>query len=145
MMVQNRELRPHSMKQGRSDSEYHKVKPRDIGERSFEYSLDAVRLCQNLQQTRDQASLIIAKQYLRSATSIGANVQEAQSGESRSDFIHKYSIAQKEARESLYWLRLLSASGIIPGDHLAPLIRETKEIFSVITAIIINAKKRALK
>jgi four helix bundle protein len=57
---------------------------------------------------------VIGRQYLRSATSIGANVEEAQAAESRPDFIHKMGIAQKEARESLYWLRLLRASGIVP-------------------------------
>ncbi len=110
----------------------------DIRERSFEYALRAIKLYQCLQEGKDGAGWIIAKQYLRSATSIGANVEEAQSGESRGDFIHKYSIAQKEARESLYWLRLLAQSGILPSTRLTPLIRETEEIIAVITAIIVT-------
>lgn len=112
----------------------------DIRERSFEYALRAIKLDQCLQEGKDSAGWIIAKQYLRSATSIGANVAEAQSGESRADFIHKYNIAQKEARESLYWLRLLAQSGILPTTRLTPLIRETEEIIAVITAIIVTAK-----
>ena len=82
----------------------------------------------------------MGKQYLRAATSIGANVEEAQSAESRLDFVHKYGIAQKEARESLYWLKLLAESGIIPSRRLAPLMKETEELFAVITGIILSAK-----
>jgi four helix bundle protein len=72
----------------------------DIEERTLGYALRSVKLYQYLQSKRDGAGWIIGKQFLRSATSIGANVSEAQSGESRADFIHKYAIAQKEARES---------------------------------------------
>lgn len=87
----------------------------------------------------------MSKQYLRSATSIGANIEEAQSGESRADFIHKYGIAQKEARESLYWLKLLSASGIVEKKRIDPLMQETEEIISIITKIIVNTKKKKKK
>jgi four helix bundle protein len=93
------------------------------------------------QARKDAAGRVLGKQYLRSATSIGANIEEAQSGESRADFIHKYGIAQKEARESHYWLRLISESGIMPRMQLEPLLQETNELISVITAIIVRAKK----
>lgn len=115
---------------------------RDIRERAFKYALRAIKLYQFLQEQTDSAGWIIAKQYLRSATSIGANVAEAQSGESRADFIHKYSIAQKEARESLYWLRLLAESEIVPNNRLMALTRETEEIIAVVTAIIVTAKQK---
>jgi len=88
---------------------------------------------------------VLGKQYLRAATSIGANVEEAQSAESRPDFVHKYGIAQKEARESLYWLKLLAESGIIPSRRLTPLMKETEELFAVITGIILSTKGRSLK
>ena len=55
-------------------------------------------------------------------------------------FVHKYGIAQKEARESLYWLKLLAESGIIPSQRLRPLMKETEELFAVITGIILSAK-----
>jgi four helix bundle protein len=55
-----------------------------------------------LQERKDGACWILGKQYLRAATSIGANIEEAQAGETRADFIHKYGIAQKEAKESHY-------------------------------------------
>jgi four helix bundle protein len=89
-----------------------KQKPRDIRERTFQYALRAITLYRTLQEGKDSAGWILGKQYLRCATSIGANIEEAQSGESRADFVHKYAIAQKEARESLYWLRLMTDSNI---------------------------------
>lgn len=88
---------------------------------------------------------MLGKQYLRSATSIGAHVEEAQSGESRADFIHKYGIAQKEARESLYWLRLLAESGLVRSDRLTSIIRETEELIAIITAIIVRTKRGAIR
>ena len=75
---------------------------------------------------RTGAGWILGKQYLRCATSIGANVEEAQAGESRADFIHKLGIAQKEARESRYWLHLLAESGIVSTGKLRPLMKETE-------------------
>lgn len=83
-------------------SEAPKEKIWDIRERTLEYGVRAVRLYRALAEMKDGAALIIGKQFLRSATSIGANIAEALSGESPADFIHKYSIAQKEARESAY-------------------------------------------
>jgi four helix bundle protein len=98
-----------------------------------------------LQQGKDGAGWVLGKQYLRAATSIGANVEERQSAESRLDFVHKYGIPQKEARESLYWLRLLAESGIIPSQRLKPLMKETEELFAVITGIIVSTKRGSLK
>ena len=118
----------------------------DIRKRSFQYALRAIRLYQALQERKDGACWILGKQYLRAATSIGANIEEAQAGETRADFIHKYGIAQKEAKESHYWLRLLAESGIVPVRLLTPLMRETEELYAVITAIIRKAKQgRATK
>ncbi len=77
-----------------------------IRERSFAFSLRAIKLFQHLQKQKDGTGWVIGKQFLRSACSVGANVEEAQSAESRADFIHKLGIAQKEARETLYWLCL---------------------------------------
>jgi len=57
-----------------------------------------------LQEGKDGAGWVLGKQYLRAAPSIGANMEEAQSAETKADFIHKYGIAQKEAKESVYWL-----------------------------------------
>ena len=115
--------------------------PPDIRNRSFQYALRAIKLYRFLQNRRDGASWILGKQYLRAASSVGANIEEAQSAETRADFVHKYGIAQKEAKESLYWLRLLAESGIVSAKRLAPLMRETEELFAVTTAIIVKAKR----
>src|SRR5208282_2545207 len=119
--------------------------PPEIRQRKYGYSLRAIKLYQALQEGKDGAGWVLGKQYLRAATSVGANVEEAQSAESRPDFAHKYGIAQKEARESLYWLRLLAESGIISLPRLKPLMRETEELFAVITGIILSTKGRSVK
>lgn len=115
--------------------------PQAIQERCFEYALRAIRLFHYLGEFKDGAASVIGKQFLRSATSVGANVEEAQSAESRADFIHKMGIAQKEIRENLYWLRLLHASGIIPEVRVLPLVQESREILAIISKIIITSKR----
>jgi len=117
-------------------------KPQDIRERCLAYAVRAIHLYQELEKQKNGAARVIGKQFLRSATSIGANLEEAQSAESRADFIHKYGIAQKESKESLYWLRLMGGSGIVPKERLLPMARETEELYAVITAIIVNAKAK---
>lgn len=118
-------------------------KSKDILKRSFNYTLRAVKLYQFLQEQRKGAGWILGRQYLRAASSIGANVEEAQAAESRADFIHKLGISQKEARESLYWLRVLAASELVPSERIEPLTRETEELLNVITSIILNTKRES--
>jgi four helix bundle protein len=118
------------------------LKPQDIRVRSFEYALRAVKLYQHPQKQKDGAGWVLGKQYLRAATSVGANVEEAQASESRADFVHKLGIAQKEARESVFWLRLLRESQIVPASRLSPLLRETEELVAILTSIVISTKKK---
>jgi four helix bundle protein len=120
-----------------------KALPADIRKRSFSYALRAINLFRYLQKQRDGAGWILGKQYLRSACSIGANVVEAQSGESRADFVHKLGIALKEARESLYWLELLAESGTVPRGRLRPLMEETGDIIRMLSSIILTTKQRS--
>ncbi len=112
---------------------------RDICERTFEFSVRIVRLCQELDK-KPGVGRTLSRQLLRSGTSIGANVEEAQGGQSRADFVSKYSIACKEARETHYWLRLLAATEIMPEDKLAPLIQESDELIAILITIIKNTK-----
>jgi len=114
----------------------------DIRERTVNYAVRAIELYRFVQRLRDGAGRIIAKQYLRAATSIGANVEEAHAGESRADFIHKFGIAQKETRECSYWLRLMADSKVVSSVRLAAIRRETEEIYAVLTAIIVNTKRK---
>ena len=114
---------------------------RDIRERTPEYGVRAVRLYRALAEMRDGAAVIIGKQFLRAATSVGANVAEAQAAESGADFICKYSVAQKEGRECSYWLALLEKAAFLPPNRLVELKQETGELIAVITAIIVNKKR----
>ena len=114
----------------------------DIGKRSLTYALRAIKLYEFLQSQKNGAAWILGKQYRRSATSIGASIEESQASESRADFIHKLGIAQKEARESLYWLRLLSEGGVVARKRIESLMQETNELVAIITAIIVNCKRR---
>ena len=114
--------------------------PVDIKTRTFEYAKRVVTLYRAIQISKDGAAVVIGKQFLRSGTSIGANVVEAYSAESKRDFVHKYGVALKETRESHYWLQLLAQSGPIPNAQFIPLIKETNEIIAIITAIIKKAK-----
>jgi len=115
--------------------------PQDIKERTFSFALEIVRLCRNF-DSRSRSLQILVQQLLRSGSSVGANVEEAQAGQSRADFISKYSIALKEARETLYWLRLLDALGELPDDSSHFLLKEADEIARILATIIVRAKKR---
>ena len=111
----------------------------DLPERTFAFAERVVRLCKVL-ESDGQVSRTLASQLLRSGTSIGANVEEAQGGESRKDFVHKYSIACKEARETHYWLRLLAKTELIARTRLEPLITEANELIAILTTIIKNSR-----
>lgn len=117
-----------------------KDEPRDIGERTFAFALEIVRLCQRLKKQSD-VYRTLGRQLLRSGTSIGANVEEAQAGQSRVDFISKYSIALKEARETIYWLKLLREAGSGKDDFINALVQEADEISRIIGSIIVNTRK----
>ncbi len=108
----------------------------------MEYGLRGIKLYQYLRKQKDDVAWTLGKQYLRSATSIGANLAEAHAGESRADFVHKCAIAQKEVRESKYWLNLMLMAKVIPEKRLQSLLRETEEILAVVTAIIVSAKSK---
>jgi len=112
---------------------------KDITHRTFQFATRIVKLCQHLDSSPG-ASRTLANQLLRSGTSVGANVEEAQAGQSKADFISKLSIANKEARETLYWLKLLSATEIIQESKLTELTSEANELIAILTTIIKNAR-----
>lgn len=115
--------------------------PQDIYERTEDYALRAIKLFRYLKRKRDEDGMIIGRQYLRAATSIGANMVEADSAESRKDFIHKCNIALKEAKECRYWLRLLTRAEIVKPNRLAELVDETQQITLVLASIVLKAKR----
>ena len=113
-----------------------------IQEKSFEFAVRVVKLCRHLDDTPGVARTL-SRQLIRSGTSIGANAEEAQGGQSRADFLSKMSIAHKEARETLYWLRLLIASEILTKERLQPLVSEANEIVAMLTSIVKTTKERS--
>jgi len=112
----------------------------DLPERTFEFARRVVELCKVLDQMPG-VSRTLANQLLRSGTSVGANVEEGQAGQSRADFVSKLSIACKEARETHYWLRLLSATKIVPESRLTGLLDEANQLVAILTTVIRNARK----
>jgi len=113
----------------------------DIPERTFQFAQRIVKLCLVLDATPG-VSRILASQLLRSGTSIGANVEEGQASQSEADFVSKYSIACKEARETHYWLRLLAACDVMPPARLTELEAECNELIAILTAIIKKVRTR---
>jgi len=112
---------------------------RDIQERAFEFARRIVRLYQHLEK-RGATGRTLGRQVLRSGTSVGANLEEAEAGQSRADFIAKSSIALKEARETYYWLRLLVACELGPSEQINPRIAESNELIAILTTIVKKAR-----
>ena len=111
-----------------------------ILEKSFNFSLDIVKLYMKL---KNEKEYILSKQLVRSATSIGANVTEAQYAQSKKDFTSKMSIALKEANEAEYWLKLLAKAGIINEEEQEKHIKDCIEI-KILLINIVRKSKEAL-
>lgn len=104
---------------------------------SFEFALDVIEFAELLEEKR---KYIIANQVLKSGTSIGANIREAQNAESKVDFIHKFKIAAKEADETEYWLLLCKFAKTYPDSEA--LLNKLIEMKKIISKIIITSKGR---
>lgn len=111
-------------------------KRNEILELSFEFALQTVAYCELLEENR---KYVIARQLLKSGTSIGANIREAQNAESKLDFIHKLKIAAKEAEETEYWLLLCNKSPNYPSSE--SLLSSIISIKKLLNAIISKTKK----
>ena len=105
---------------------------KDLEQRTKKFSLDVIRYVSKLPRSREVD--ILARQLLRSATSIGANYREANRGVSRADFTNKIGIIQKEAAETQYWIELLIESGLGATDSSAALLRESSELLAIFTS-----------
>lgn len=103
-----------------------------IQEKSFSFALRILKLSQDLEECHQY---VIARQILKSGTSIGANVEEAIGGQSRPDFFAKLTIAYKEARETSYWLRLLKEGKIINDEKAISLLSDCEELMRILTSI----------
>jgi four helix bundle protein len=111
-----------------------------ILEKSFEFALNIIEYSETLESKR---KFVIATQLLKSGTSIGANINEAQSAESKADFIHKLKIADKEANEVSYWLKLCKYSEAYPNP--IGLENQLIEIKKLLSSIISKAKMNIKK
>ena len=109
-----------------------------ITQRTSGFGVLIIKLVNTFPKT--PAGFALASQLVRSGTSIGANLQEAQSAASRKDFINCVNISLKEARETLYWLELINKSELITSDQLCLLIQENDEIIRILVAIVKKAK-----
>jgi four helix bundle protein len=115
----------------------------DFHQRCARFAAAVLRLLARL--PKDAIAKHVSDQLMRSATSVGANVQEAQAGQSRADSIHKMQIALKEAREAGYWLTLLHEGEILHDASLPSLESECRQIAAILASSVITAKSNALR
>lgn len=111
-----------------------------VKNKSLEFAIRIVRLNQIL--TSKMKEFVMSKQVLRSGTSVGAMVREAEHAESKHDFIHKLAIAQKEINETLYWLELLFKTDYINQTEYESLTLDATELLKLLTSIIKTTKSR---
>lgn len=114
------------------------VKENVIKLKSFAFSIRIVRLHQYLRESKRE--FVLSKQILRCGTSVGALVRESEQAESRPDFRHKLSIAQKEINETLYWLELLNATGYLGKIEFESIHNDAVELIKILTNIIKSIK-----
>ncbi|GAA6767588.1 four helix bundle protein [Flavobacterium sp. CGRL1] len=110
--------------------------------KSFELAVRGVNFYKWLVAERKE--FVMSKQFLRSITSVGANVREAVNAQSKPDFIHKLSIAQKECDESMYWLEILKETDFISTIEFDSIYNQCNEVLKIIRSIIITTKKKLI-
>ncbi|CAH8282180.1 four helix bundle protein [Mariniflexile fucanivorans] len=111
-----------------------------IRTKSYQFAVRVVNLYKFL--VEDRKEFVLSKQLLRSGTSIGANVREAEHAESKADFIHKLSIALKEANETEYWIDLLKETSYLNNSEYISIQVDIKEILKLLTSIIKTSKQK---
>ncbi|MCX8479335.1 MAG: four helix bundle protein [Chitinophagales bacterium] len=111
-----------------------------IKEKSFLFAIEIIHLANELRN--NDKEFILSKQLYKSGTSIGACVREAEFAESNLDFIHKFSIALKEANETIYWLELVANVFPSKSEKVTGLIKENAAIKNILTAIIKSCKSK---
>lgn len=110
-----------------------------VKDKSYQFALHVIGTVRALERQNER---ILGRQLLRSGTSVGANIEEANAAQTKRDFIAKMSIASKEARESDYWLRLLSDSGYLDRGAAAALRNQCLELIKMLTAIVKTSQLR---
>ena len=111
-----------------------------LRQKSYAFALHTTLLCKTL--ASDRKEYILSKQLLKSGTSVGANVEEAQQAESRKDFISKLKISAKEASESRFWIRLICDAHYVDLQEVKSLLSELNEVTALLNASIATAKRK---
>lgn len=109
-----------------------------VKEKSLDFAVRIVKLAQYL--SAEKKEFILSKQIMRSGTSVGAMVRESEHAESKADFIHKLSIAQKEINETIYWLELLMKTNYLDHNEYSSINADAIEIIKLITSIIVSTR-----
>ena len=113
---------------------------RDIRNRAFLFACQVARLALGLGVAPGIRAIV--DQLLRSGTAVGANLEEAKAASTRREFVRYLEIALREAREALYWLRICSELRLGSDDQVRALKDESDQMVRILTAIVINTKKR---
>lgn len=111
-----------------------------LKDKSFAFAVRIVKVYKHLSESKKE--YVLSKQLLRSGTSVGANVREANNAESTADFIHKLSIAQKETDETLYWLEILISTDLLTKKEYDSLSADALELLKMIRSSILTLKKK---
>ncbi len=111
-----------------------------VQQKSFSFAIRIVNLYKYL--VSEKKEFVLSKQLLRSGTSIGANIEESIGGQSEKDFLSKLSISYKEARETIYWLKLLKETEYISKIEFESMHNEAEEICKILAKIIITLKSK---
>lgn len=112
-----------------------------VKRRSFELAILGINLYKII--VAEKKEYVMSKQFLRSVTSVGANVREAVNAQSKADFIHKLSISQKECDETKYWLELLKETDFISEEDFKSMYEKSSEVLKIIKSIILTSKKNS--
>ena len=113
-----------------------------VAGKAYAFALEIIKLYKFLVERKE---FVLSKQILRSGTSIGANINEGISAQSKRDFVHKSSISLKEGRETIYWLRLSKDSNYIEETEFIRLFNSCEEIIRILTKTILTTKERYFK
>ena len=111
-----------------------------VEKKSFHFAVRIEKLCKMISEDRKEYAL--SKQLLRSGTSIGANVSEAEMGQTKADFYAKMSIALKEANETYYWLRLLHETEYLTDKEFESIANDATELISILVSICKTKKQK---
>ncbi len=114
--------------------------PYDIKERTFIFGVRVIKLVGKLPRT--VAGIEVGRQLIRAGTSVGSNMEEADAAMSKKDFIKHTKIARKEARESRFWLSIITAADLLQDPEVPALTQEADELVRILSGIITSATRR---